>query len=142
MGFDLFVSCFSRGEPAGIPRQHWLDAFAGFISDEDSDVWHVEYDQANSCDIHVTPDPNERDSIRPGTIASAMIERPCEDQRLWDALSSVMRLGNVVLYYPGSQALVACASVAEHLPEGMADALGGVVCIASGEDIVRYIRTH
>jgi hypothetical protein len=143
MGFEVFINCYRRGKPEGVPRQRWIAAFGDFIHDEDTDVWLVKYDERNWCNIYVTPEPEELESIEPNTISSAMVERPCADGRFWDSLFAIMQFGNMVLYYPGGQeALSASENMAAHLPEGMADALGGIVRVNSGEQLVGYIRSH
>ena len=61
--------------------------------------------------------------------------------RLWDALYEVMKLGKVVLYFPGdAPPLIADESVARHLPADMVKALGQPRRVRSGAEIVDVIR--
>jgi len=61
-------------------------------------------------------------------------------QRLWDALASVLALGDVVLYFPGGRPrLVARGSVTQHLPPSMVEALGQPVVVTTGREIQHEI---
>jgi hypothetical protein len=69
------------------------------------------------------------------------VNRPCRDRRLWRALFQVMRMGPVVLYYPGGRSpLVALESATQMLPPDMVDALGQPRVVRSGEEIAETIE--
>jgi hypothetical protein len=69
------------------------------------------------------------------------INRPCADLRLWDALASILALGNVVLYFPGCKApLIANLNARQHVPLDMIEALGEPIIAASGAEILREIQ--
>ena len=136
MGFELFIQCFQHGEPANIPRQSLRTAFGAHLTETATNRWQLHYDKANWCDIYLTvkgPDPN--------TVQGFCVDRPCADERLWDALASILTLGNVVLYFPGGQApIVGSSGVKEHLPPDMVRALGDPVILTSGKEIQTCVR--
>jgi hypothetical protein len=69
------------------------------------------------------------------------VERPCGDRRLWDSLAAVLKLGSVVLYFPGGPSpLVAAESVIADLPPDMVESLGTPVRVGSGDEILRHIE--
>lgn len=137
MSFDLFVQCFRDGKLDGIPRQCVRDAFGPHLNELEPNFWQLDYDDLNSCNIYLTA--HNSDS---GLIDGFTVNRPCYDQRLWDALASILTLGDVVLYFPGCRApLVAQAIVAQHLPPDLIEALGQPLVVTSGNEIIREIET-
>jgi hypothetical protein len=135
MSFDVFVDQFENGRPAPILRQAIADAFEGSLRFAESQRWDADFGDAGTCPIYVTPcaDPN--------FVTGFMVNRPLSDVRLWDSLFRVMQLGYVALYYPGcSKLLIALDETEKHLPGGMADALGGVAVVRSGQEILDRIR--
>ena len=136
MGFDVFVQIFQNREFAGIPRQCVRDAFGAHLSEPEPNFWQLRYDDANSCDLYLTAHDSDASLVRGVTVS-----RPCGDQRLWDALASILALGDVVLYCPAGRApLVAHTSVTQHLPPDMVKALGQPVVVTSGREIQHEIQ--
>src|SRR6476469_9528051 len=112
MSFDVYLQSFHRGEFAGIPRQRLRDVFGAHLTETEPDYWQVRYDDANSCDLDLTAHDTDASMVRGFTV-----HRPCADRRLWDALASILALGDLVLYFPGGRApLVAHSTVTQHLP--------------------------
>ena len=137
MSFDVYLQSFHRGEFAGVPRQRLRDTFGTHLTETEPDHWQLRYDEANSCNIDLTPHDTDA-----SMVLGIIVQRPCADQRLWDALASVLTLGNVVLYFPGGRApLVAQSSVREHLPPDMVEALGQPVVVTNGREIQHEIET-
>ncbi len=68
--------------------------------------------------------------------------RPCGDIRLWDALASILRLGNAALCFSsGAPLLIADADVAQHLPKGMTEgSLGAPKYVTSGAEILHELH--
>lgn len=125
------MDSFENGEVAGIPRQLLRAAFGPHLAENEPELWRLRYDDINSCVVYLTADPND-----PGMITGFMVHRPCVDQRLWDALATVLALGNVVLYFPGGRAsLVGRGSVTGHLPPDLVESLGQPVVVTSGREI-------
>src|SRR5438046_261634 len=116
--YEVYLQCFEHGQPAGIPRAIVRSAFP-IVSECDSDHWHVDYSEFNSCDVAVATVDNDPESIH-----YLCVERPCVDPRLWDGLFELMRLGNVVFWSPDSDPLIASASAGEHMPPDMIEVLG------------------
>jgi hypothetical protein len=136
MSFDVYLQSFHRGESAGIPRHRVRYAFGGHVTEVEPDYWHLRYDDTNSCDLDLTAHDD------PSMVCGFTVHRPCADQRLWDALASVLTLGDIVLYFPGGRApLVARSSATEHLPPDMVEALGQPVVVTSGREIQHEIET-
>jgi hypothetical protein len=135
MSMEVYIQCFKDGAPSGVPRDKVRAAFGQFLTETEPRFWSVRYDDENGCDVAV--DACEDDA---SLVYSLCIERPCGDKRLWDALAAILKLGTVVLYFPGGASpLVAVESVVGHLPPDMVESLGTPVCIQTGDEIVRHI---
>jgi hypothetical protein len=132
MSFELFLQCFDRGEPAGIPRVAIRSCFPIREADSELNRWSVRYDDTNSCEVYV-----DALSSDPDLVAGLMISRPCGDVRLWNALLAIMRLGRVTLYFPGGdEPLIASPETVPHLPPSMVEALGEPRVVTSGQEIL------
>ena len=135
MSFDVYLQSFHRGEFAGIPRQRVRDVFGEHLTETESDYWQLRYDDAKSCDLDLTAHDD------PSMVRGFTVHGPCADQRLWDALASILALGDIVLYFPGGRApLVARSTVTEHLPPDMVESLGQPVVVTSGREIQQEIH--
>ncbi|MBN2086573.1 MAG: hypothetical protein JW748_15255 [Anaerolineales bacterium] len=131
MSADIYIQCFLDGEPAGLPWQALILLFPVQTAESTPDFWQVRYDAQNSCGLSVSTLP-ANDTL----IESLCIRRPCGDERLWRSLYTLLRMGNVVLYFPnGSPPVVADEAVTAHLPPGMLDSLGRPRCVRSGAEI-------
>jgi len=136
MSFDVYLQSFHNGELAGIPRQCVRDAFGPHVTETGPDDWQLRYDDANSSALDLMGHDTDATMILGFTVY-----RPCSDQRLWDALASILASGDVVLFFPGGRApLVARSSVVHHLPASMIEALGQPVVVTSGREIRREIH--
>src|SRR5258708_39961081 len=99
MSLDVYMQVFDKCESAGIPHNSVRDAFgAAFVTDSEPDRWKVLYDAQNSCDVYLSSDAST------GMVQGLSINRPRADLRLWDALASILALGNAVLYFPDCRA--------------------------------------
>jgi hypothetical protein len=137
MGFELYLQCFASGRPAGIPRAAVRALFPVVEEESEPDYWRVRYDPTNTCTIGVTS--VDADPTRAGSLC---IYRPCGDMRLFDAVLSVLRMGSVILYFPGVAApLVASESVAADLPQELVDSMGQPRCMRSAQEILDIIRS-
>ena len=136
MSFEVNVQCFQKGECAEIPLQRVRDVFSPHLTEIDSQNWRIRFDDANFCDLYLRAHATD-----PELALGFTIHRPCADHRLWDALASILALGNVAIYFPGGRApLVASRDVTEHLPQDMIVALGEPVVVTSGEEILNEIQ--
>ena len=135
MSFDIYIQGFHRGEFASVPRQRVRDAFGEYVTEVEPNYWQLRYNDTNTCKIDLMPHSD------PSMIHGFTVERPCGDQRLWDALAFILTLGDLVLYFPGGRApLVGRSSVTEHLPPDMVEALGQPVVVTSGRGIQHEIQ--
>jgi hypothetical protein len=73
-------------------------------------------------------------------LKSFCVERPCGDARLWEALIAVLRMKQVVMFWPGGPPIVSDESVASKLPKNMTDAIGAAVPVSSAGDLLRLLR--
>jgi hypothetical protein len=132
MSFEAFVQCFKDGEFAVVPRQQVRNAFGSFLTESGAFDWQLYYGEADNCDVMLTIDGTEKSLLRGFTVL-----RPCGDARFWDAMASILRLGNVVLYFPANcPPLVANDRVAQHLPPSMIEAMGQPKCVSTGREIL------
>jgi hypothetical protein len=103
----------------------------GFAVADTPDNWILHYDERNSCRLSMSPLTSNCELIH-----AICIERPCQDRRLWDSLLGVMQLGNVVLYWPGTDGpLIASEVVGRHLPADLVHSLGQPVRVQDGDGI-------
>ncbi len=136
MSFEVFIACFKGGEPAGIRRADVRTLFPVDQSRSEPDYWSVYYDDLNSCHIGVTPLDSD-----PGQMKALCVFRPCGDLRLWGALLAVLRLGSVVLYFPGdAPPLVASELAGKQLPAEMVEAMGQPRVVSSCDEILQIIK--
>jgi hypothetical protein len=132
MSFDIYLQCVA-GDPVGIPR---TAVRALFPVDEKSapDYWSVFYDRANSCNINLTPSKSDNE-----LITSLAVNRPCGDVRFWESVLAILKMGPVMLYWPGGGPLVGGNLTAE-FPAEIAESLGQPRSVDSAEEIMDAIR--
>jgi len=136
VSFEVFLQCFDHGEPAGVSRAAIRSLFPVVESESEADYWSVRYGPGSWCHIGITPFA-ENASL----VESLYVCRPCADIHLWDSLLAVMRLGSVVLYFPGGDApLVATATAGDQLPAEMVEVLGRPRVVRTGQEIVEIIK--
>jgi len=136
MSFDVYLQCHDAGQPAGILRAAVRRLFPVVDAESELDYWQLRYDDLNSCKMSVNALPSSLELLH-----SISVNRPCGDMRFFESVLAVMRLGNVVFYFPGCPApLVAGDPVGAHLPPDMIEALGQPICVQSAAEIVEIIK--
>jgi hypothetical protein len=137
MSFEVFVQCFSHGEPDGIAIADIQQAFGPKLKKEDGPWWNLRYDEENECAIHMKFLPRNRNLVH-----SLTVHRPCADLRLWKSLLTILKLGNIVLYFPAEKPplVVADNSVSEHLPRDMVAAMGPITRVTRAQEILDVIK--
>jgi hypothetical protein len=136
VSFEVFVQCFDSGEPAGLDRAEVRQLFPVAEDESEPNYWLVRYDALNSCHIRVGVLPSD-----PGRVDFLNVHRPCEAPALWAALLAVLRMGTVILYWPGLHPpLAATKCVAAHLPRDLLALLGRPEVVSSVEEIVEAVR--
>lgn len=136
MGYEAFVYVFKEGKAAGISRQQVRDAFGSFLTDGGVFDWHLHYGEADNCDVMLDVDDNDKTVLRGFTV-----HRPCGDLRFWDAMAAILRLGNIVLFFPDNRPpLVAHRGVVRHLPADMVESLGEPKPVVTGKEILDILH--
>jgi hypothetical protein len=135
MGFEVYVQCFGESEWTGISRTAVTSLFPIIAEESEPDRWRVRYNDKNSCHIRVTALASDKTMLK-----SLSVERPCGDSRLWEALISVLRMGSVVLFWPGGPPVVSNDGVASNLPKEMTEVIGPARSVRSAEDILCLLR--
>jgi hypothetical protein len=135
MGFEVYVQCFGESEWTGISRVAVRSLFPVIEEESEPDYWRIRYDDKNSCDIGVTAVASNKEMLK-----SLFVDRPCGDLRLWEALISVLRMGSVVIFWPGGPPVVSDDGVGSNLPKDMTDAIGPARSVCSAEDLLRLLR--
>ncbi|MGN7770177.1 hypothetical protein [Phyllobacterium sp. 22552] len=138
MSLDIFINCFEAGE-TGYFRLDLIDEIFGpFVVGRDNQhrLWKLDYGQNNTSDLYF--------SLKEGDASlcsDLTINRPCSDPRLYDALLSVLRQSNSVLFYPTDDdpPLIGKETTRPHLPEDMVTSLGTPVIARSGTEIIQTI---
>ena len=134
MSFDIYLQCFA-GEPTGIARAKVRALFPIVEDKSEPDYWSVHYDPANSCKINVTPSTSDNE-----LLTSLSVNRPCGDLRFWESVLAILKLGPVILYWPGGGPLVAGDAIAAEVPLEIVESLGQPLAVSSAQEIVDAIR--
>lgn len=135
MSFEVYLQCFGEHARAGISRAAVRSLFPIVEKESERDYWRVRYDDQNSCHIGVTAATTDS-----ATLQSFYVERPCGDVRLWEALLAAMKMGSVVMFWPGGPPVVADGAAGTDLPADMIAALGSPRTIRSAEELLALLR--
>jgi hypothetical protein len=135
MGFELYVRCFGKSEGTGISRAAVRSLFPVMEEESEPDRWRVRYDDQNSCDIGVTAATSNKEMLK-----SLFVDRPCGDLKLWEALISLLRMGSVVIFWPGGPPVVSGDDAASDFPNNMTDTIGPPRSVRSAEDLLGLVR--
>jgi hypothetical protein len=131
MSFDVFLQCYGGLERQGLPRERVRALFPIAEEESEPERWVVRYDSANQSDIFAGPDDK--------ALVHMSVSRPAGDLRLWDALLSILRMGPVVMYWPGSPPIIA-GSNSERVPRGIVEALGEPVVVERPEEFLELLK--
>jgi hypothetical protein len=135
MGFEVFVQCFGETQHSGISRDAVRSLFPVVVAESKPDHWRVRYGAKDSCLVCVTPLASD-----PHRLKSLYVDRPCGDLRLWEALLFILRMGSVVIFWPGGPPVVSDDAIAADLPPDMTTALGPAKCVRSAEELLRAVQ--
>jgi hypothetical protein len=117
MSHSLYLQAHINGGSQEIPTKEVLACFSEFIAAQDDSAIYLEFSPGDSCTIYL-------DTTSP-SIEGLTVSRPCGDDRLPESLFRVMQLGNFVFFEPGGDRfIIPDEAVIQHMPEGMAEALG------------------
>lgn len=135
MGFEVYLQCFGETERSGISRSVVRSLFPIFEQGSEPNYWQVQYDAKNSCHIGVTALEGSQE-----TLEALYVDRPCADPRLWAALFSILRMGSVVMFWPGGPPILAAGAAIAGLPQDMIDSLGKPKFVRSPEELFGTLR--
>lgn len=135
MSFEIYLQCFGEAEGLGLSKDAIRALFPVDETSSEPNYWRLRYDGLNSCDIGVNPLPTDATKL-----AGLFVDRPCRDLRLWDALFAVLKMGDVVLFFPGGPLIIADGRSSAGLPEEMMESLGEPVHVDSGESIRNIVE--
>jgi hypothetical protein len=135
MGFEVFMECFGETQHRGISRDAVRSLFPIVEAESKPDHWRVRYDVENYCLVCVTPLASD-----PQKLKSLYVDRPCGDLKLWGALLSILRMGSVVMFWPGGSPVVSGDAIAANLPVDVTAALGPAKSMLSAEELLRAVR--
>ena len=135
MGFEVFVPCFGETQHSGISRDAVRSLFPIVEAESKPDFWRVRYDSENSCLLYVSSLGST-----PQRLKSLCVERPCGDLRLWEALLAILRMGSIVIFWPGGPPVIADEATVADLPGDMTAALGPAKCVRSAEELLRAVQ--
>jgi len=137
MSFELYLFCYEKGQPSGIPEPAVRGLFPILEGKSEPNLWHVYYDSENTCEVAITPASGD-----PARIESLCIHRPCGDIRLFDSLLAILRMGSVILVFPGLESyLAASEAVCADIPKEMLESMGQPRLVHSGQEILEVIRS-
>jgi hypothetical protein len=85
MSFDLYFQPAVHGELLEISRSDLRSLFPIIEEESQADYWSIRYDAVNGCHIGVKALPCA-DGSPSSSLSSFLVEKPCADQRLWEAL--------------------------------------------------------
>jgi hypothetical protein len=134
MGFEVYLQCFA-GEPPGISRAAIRGLFPIVEKTSEQDYWGVQYGSSDSCNIRVTASESDAE-----LLTSFCIYRPCGDVRFWESVLAILRMGPVMLYWPGGGPLVASTARSNEFPQEIAESLGQPLSVNSAHEIMDAIR--
>jgi hypothetical protein len=135
MGFEVYIRFFGETERVGLPRDSIRSLFPVIEEESEPDYWQIRYDNKNSCKIGVTSRESDR-----GMLKGMYVDRPCGDLRLWEGLLSIVRMGAVVMFWPGGPPVIASQDVAAGLPVDMIDSIGAPRVANSVADILGMLK--
>lgn len=133
MSFDIYLQCVA-GDPVGVSRSAVRSLFP-IDEKSEPDYWSVFYDRLNSCKINVTASKSDNE-----LITSLSANRPCGDVRFWEAVLAILRMGPVILYWPGGGPLVGNNAIAADLPPEIVESLGQARAVGTAQEIMDAIR--
>jgi len=135
MSFEVFLPCLDEDHSNGIPRDAVRTLFPVVEELSEPNRWSVQYDSKNACDIYATSYPADENKL---SFLSA--DRPCSDTRLWESLFAILKMGRVVLYFPGGPPLVADEAVGASLPSNELESMGPHRCVQSAQDCADHSK--
>ena len=121
-----------NGDMGSISLAGIYEAFGllGMVSKNGEKQFVQSFFDKYNCEIFTQP-------FDGGPVVSAFtIESPCSDERLWDGMARVLKLGNVVLVCSWKTLLmVGDSAVIPNLPSQLLEDMGYPVVVGTGKEI-------
>jgi hypothetical protein len=131
MSFDVFVQCYGDGEPPGLPIEQVRALFPIDERDSDLNFWLVRYEEKIVSNVFVKASGDR--------LTSMMIAGPPGNLRFWEALLMILRMDQVVIFWPGGRPMVALGNSAI-VPREMVSVLGTPKEIETPEDFLELLE--
>lgn len=123
MSTNLYIVGFRDGKPAGLPVVDALAAFGLSEADQKGGFYALSYDHLNLCDFSI--------GMQNNAITDICIFRPCEHNRLYSEVFSLLSSGPYVAFVPGGPLVVVRAEAGDHIPEDLRATFGPPVSVSS-----------
>lgn len=130
MSVEIVGQRFQAGQPAGLPVQALLQAFAPLLLRVEPQALVLATEGSAGAGTQVLVDTEVP------TVHAFTVLRPVCDPRLYAALLALLQLPGTVVYAPGSRPVVAHPAAAAELPPQMLAALGAPVCVGSADALL------
>jgi hypothetical protein len=128
---ELYIQGYSAAGEDGLETPEVLTIFRIEARPDRLKFVPLAYDTENSCELSV----HEAD----GKATALTVFRPCVHERFWADVFGLLSRGPYLAFMPGSPILLVNAEVGDHLPEGMAEALGTPRQVSTVGDLVAQI---
>jgi len=135
MSFDLFVGSFIGGESAPFPSDILYEAFRPYIARTERNCYVLRFGptELDTCSLYVDTANAE--------ISDFSINSPLADERLFEAVFTVLKVPGLAMQLPGEcPPLVASSETEEHLPQDMIASLGKPILLTAASEIPEYIE--
>lgn len=135
MSFQLYLQVFSAGKRAGFSLDALRNAFAGMVIELEDDYWQADFGPAGRSDLFLSflEDGSER-------IHSVSLDHPSTDERLWQAVWTLLGLSGTVFHFPDLAApLARDPDVSSAMPPDVLSTLGTPTTLGSVQELQRAV---
>jgi hypothetical protein len=137
MSFQLYLQLFENKKPAGISQDSLRKAFAGMLIEIEEDYWQINFGSNQSSDLFLQFLPSNSELVH---IIS--IDRPHQDQRLWQAIFELLAQPGMILYYPDGQApLLRDLQTYSNVPDDLIASLGEPLVVSEASIVAAIIES-
>ena len=132
MSTELYIQGYSASGSDGLEIKDVLDLFRVTHQPDGFGFYLLEYGPTNSCELSIQEES--------GKAVAVTISRPCKHEQFWTDVFQLLTRGPYLAFMPGSRSPVLVnLDVANHMPEGMEDALGSPKQVSSVVEMASYV---